>query len=99
MPILAFGKVIKQAREERKLTQVDVAEQTGIDAAYISRIETDNQRNITIETLERIGRIVGLRLVLRKIRQSPIRLQDMSEWSELHNEFAAHEDHARGKGE
>lgn len=52
--IAAFGQLIKEKRTERDLSLSDVAEQTGVGKAYISRLERgdrDNPSFIIVYTL------------------------------------------------
>lgn len=45
-----IGLMLKKAREEKKLTQEELAELVDKNRAYISRIE-NNESNITLKTL------------------------------------------------
>jgi transcriptional regulator with XRE-family HTH domain len=49
---------IKRLREEQGLTVSDLARKSGVDRSVISRFES-GQRDIKIETLERIGQALG----------------------------------------
>ena len=49
---------IKRLREEQGLTVSDLARKSGVDRSVISRFE-NGQRDIKIETLERIGQALG----------------------------------------
>ena len=48
-----LGKMIKQARKERNLTQSQLGELIGVQKSQISRIE-NNAKNVTIETILRV---------------------------------------------
>ena len=48
-----LGKMIKQARKERHLTQSQLGELIGVQKSQISRIE-NNAKNVTIETILRV---------------------------------------------
>ena len=48
-----IGKVIKQTRKERKLTQEELGKLIGVQKAQISRLES-NASNATIDTLMRV---------------------------------------------
>lgn len=50
----ATGEKIRSARLEKKLTQYDVADKTGIEQGNFSRIE-NGQKDIHLSTLERIA--------------------------------------------
>ncbi len=49
-----LGKRIHNLREEKRLTQEELEERTGINARYISAVEC-GRRNITVKTLEKIA--------------------------------------------
>ena len=46
-----IGKMLKQAREEKNLTQEQLAFKVGKKRSYISKLETDYGNNIKIQTL------------------------------------------------
>ena len=48
-----IGKVIKETRKERQLTQEQLGEMVGVQKAQISRIES-NASNVTIDTLMKV---------------------------------------------
>ena len=48
-----IGKAIKQARQERHLTQEELGKLIGVQKAQISRLE-NNASNVTIDTLIRV---------------------------------------------
>ena len=50
-----LGEMIKQARQERHLTQSQLGELIGVQKSQISRIE-NNAKNVTIETVLRVFR-------------------------------------------
>lgn len=50
----AFGKRIQFIRENRKITQEELANRSGLNAKYISAIEC-GQRNATIKTIEKLS--------------------------------------------
>ena len=57
-----YGTVVRQAREQRGLTQVELADVSGIKQANISAIEND-RRQPTAETLHRLLTACGFELV------------------------------------
>ncbi len=60
----AVGELIKDAREQAKMTQTELAEKSGTKKAYISRIE-NGQTDIQLATLYRIIEIgLGKQLTL-----------------------------------
>jgi transcriptional regulator with XRE-family HTH domain len=47
------GKIIRQLREKKGISQEELADTCGLDRTYISGIER-NKRNVTLATLEKI---------------------------------------------
>ena len=56
-----LGKMIKQTRKERQLTQSQLGELIGVQKSQISRIER-NAKNVTIETILRVFRALKARI-------------------------------------
>ena len=59
-----IGKAIKQARQERNLTQEDLGKLIGVQKSQISRIES-NASNVTIDTLMRIFRALKAHVIFQ----------------------------------
>lgn len=60
---MRIGSSLKYWRENKDLTYYRVAQDSGIDADYIKRIEEsaeDNEPNIKIETLDRLASALGI---------------------------------------
>jgi DNA-binding XRE family transcriptional regulator len=57
-------KELKAAREAKGLSLADLTELTGMDRSALSKLETGQRPNPTIETLERYAEAVGKRLVV-----------------------------------
>jgi len=57
-------KQLKVAREERGLSLADVTELTGMDRSALSKLETGQRPNPTLETLVRYAEAVGKHLVV-----------------------------------
>ena len=57
-------KQLKAAREERGLTLSNLTDMTGMDRSALSKLETGQRANPTIETLVRYAEAVGKRLVV-----------------------------------
>jgi len=57
-------KQLKSAREERGLSLSDLTELTGMDRSALSKLETGQRPNPTLETLVRYAEAVGKRLVV-----------------------------------
>jgi len=55
---------LKSAREASGLSLTDMTERTGMDRSALSRLETGQRPNPTIETLVRYAEAVGKRLVV-----------------------------------
>jgi DNA-binding XRE family transcriptional regulator len=55
---------LKAAREAKGLSLADVTERTGMDRSALSKLETGQRPNPTIETLARYAEAVGKRLVV-----------------------------------
>jgi transcriptional regulator with XRE-family HTH domain len=51
-------------RRRSGLSLADLAKRTGIDKAYLSRLENAQQGNTTLETLRRVAQALGKELVL-----------------------------------
>ncbi|GAK59397.1 transcriptional regulator, XRE family [Candidatus Vecturithrix granuli] len=56
-----IGFLLKQAREEARLTQEEVAKQLNLKTATISRIENHSEE-IKLSTLERVASALGKRI-------------------------------------
>jgi ribosome-binding protein aMBF1 (putative translation factor) len=57
-------KQLKAAREARGLSLSDLTEITGMDSSALSKLETGQRANPTVETLVRYAEAVGKRLVV-----------------------------------
>jgi DNA-binding XRE family transcriptional regulator len=55
---------LKAAREAKGLSLADVTELTGMDRSALSKLETGQRANPTVETLVRYAEAVGKRLVV-----------------------------------
>jgi DNA-binding XRE family transcriptional regulator len=55
---------LKAERERQGLSLADVTERTGMDRSALSKLETGQRPNPTIETLARYAQAVGKRLVV-----------------------------------
>ncbi len=55
---------LKAAREEKGLSLADLTERTGMDRSALSKLETGQRPNPTVETLMRYAEGVGKRLVI-----------------------------------
>jgi len=60
---MIIGSLLRYWRENKNLTYYRMAQDSGIDADYIKKIEEsteDNEPNIKIETLERLAKALGV---------------------------------------
>jgi transcriptional regulator with XRE-family HTH domain len=55
---------LKAAREAKGLSLADLSEITGMDRSALSKLETGQRPNPTVETLVRYAEAVGKRLVV-----------------------------------
>jgi DNA-binding XRE family transcriptional regulator len=60
---------LKSTREEQGLSLADVTKRTGMDRSALSKLETGQRPNPTIETLARYAEAVGKRLVVSLVDQ------------------------------
>jgi transcriptional regulator with XRE-family HTH domain len=58
-----IGAEIRARRKRLDMTQLDVAEMTGLQRQTISRVESGNS-SVTIASVERIAAVVGLDLIV-----------------------------------
>ena len=65
---LAMAHKMAVAREKAGLSQAELARKIGTDQASISRIER-GERNITLETLAKITRALGLKLTIEPVKK------------------------------
>jgi DNA-binding XRE family transcriptional regulator len=57
-------KQLKLAREAKGLSLTDMTQRTGMDRSALSKLETGQRSNPTVETLVRYAEAVGKRLVV-----------------------------------
>ncbi len=57
-------KQLKAAREAKGLSLADLTELTGMDRSALSKLETGQRANPTVETLVRYAEAVGKRLIV-----------------------------------
>jgi hypothetical protein len=62
---------LKAAREAKGLSLADVTELTGMDRSALSKLETGQRANPTVETLVRYAEAVGKRVVVSLTDASP----------------------------
>lgn len=59
--LITFGKNIRAIREEKKISQEELAFKSGVSVYYISRIER-GKANVGLETLYKIVKALGLEI-------------------------------------
>ncbi len=55
-----FGAVIKKLREQRGMSQRDLAERVNVSGAYIAMLETGKRNNPSLATLKRLAKALGV---------------------------------------
>ena len=55
-----IGDKVKEAREERNMSQYRLAKITGISSSYISELENGKYRNPSAEVLMKLSRALGI---------------------------------------
>ena len=55
-----FGKVLKEIREEKKITQIHIAHQAEMDRAFISELE-NGKKQPSLFTVFRIAEVLGVK--------------------------------------
>jgi transcriptional regulator with XRE-family HTH domain len=62
---LKFGKRLRKFRKESGLTQIELAEKSGVDYKYLQKLEGKNPSSPTLETLEKLAR--GLKVTIGEL--------------------------------
>jgi len=52
--------VLKTLREEKGLTQVDLADKTTVERTYIVKLESGDKKNPSLDILERLAKALGV---------------------------------------
>ena len=59
-----IGANIKYYREQAKLTQIQLAEQSGISISYLSKIEAAGcNKSLSISVLNQIANVLGIEII------------------------------------
>lgn len=58
---IAFGKIVRARRAEKKLSQEELADLADLHFTYISSVER-GERNISIENIARLAKALGCQL-------------------------------------
>jgi transcriptional regulator with XRE-family HTH domain len=67
--VYKFGEALHEIRKAKKWTQLQLAEELGLDIAYISRIER-GEKNISLSTVVKIADLLGLEVTFGKYKLS-----------------------------
>lgn len=70
LKIKALLSEFRKARMKANLSLADLAKRTGIDRAYLSKLENLRQGNTTLETLARLAEALDLDLEFRAAKKS-----------------------------
>ncbi len=54
--------MLKRIREEKGLTQVELAQKSGVTREYITMIETGARKNPTVDTLKRLAKALKVKV-------------------------------------
>ena len=54
-----LGKMLKQRREAKHLTQAALAGKVGVSQAYIAKLESGDKTNPTLDLLRKIAKALG----------------------------------------
>jgi transcriptional regulator with XRE-family HTH domain len=65
-----FGKIIRELRKEKKLSQEELGFQSNLHRTYIGMIER-GEKNITLENIEKLskGLYVSMKLIFEKLNK------------------------------
>lgn len=50
-----FGKVLKQLRTSRNMTQIELSSTSGVNNTYISQIESGQRENVSADVIEQLA--------------------------------------------
>jgi len=59
--LVALGRAIRQVREDRQISQDQLATKAELDRSYVSSIE-NGKRNVSIQSLNKIANSLGVSL-------------------------------------
>jgi XRE family transcriptional regulator of biofilm formation len=55
-----LGKVLKQRREKKGMTQAALAEKVGVGQTYIAKLESGDKKNPTLDLLKKLAKTLGV---------------------------------------
>ena len=59
-PPKRLGRVLKTLREEKGLTQVDLANKAKVGRTYIVKLETGDKKNPSLDILKKLAKALGV---------------------------------------
>jgi transcriptional regulator with XRE-family HTH domain len=60
---LEFSKTLRRLRAEKRLTQEELAQRSGVDYKYLQKLEGQNPSSPTLSTLEKLANGLGIPLI------------------------------------
>lgn len=60
--LLRFGKAVRQIRQEKHISQEELADMCGLHRTYLSDVEL-GKRNISLENIEKIAKSLSISIV------------------------------------
>ena len=66
--IMELIEQLKQRRKQLGISNYKISQLTGIDKSRLSKIDSGKESNPTIETLNRIGKELGIELTWKEIK-------------------------------
>ena len=55
-----LGRMLKQRREGKHLTQAQLAHKVGVSQTYIAKLESGDKKNPTLDLLKKIAKALGV---------------------------------------
>jgi transcriptional regulator with XRE-family HTH domain len=55
-----LGRVLKTLREDKGLTQVDLAKRANVERTYIVKLESGNKKNPSLDILKKLAKALGV---------------------------------------
>ena len=68
-----LGEQIRILRERRGLTREQLAEQTGLSAVYVKKLEAGERKSPSLPTLQRIAQALRATFVIKLVERRPRR--------------------------
>ena len=55
-----LGTMLKQRREQKRLTQTALAGKAGVSQAYIAKLESGEKKNPTLDLVKKLAKALGV---------------------------------------